>query len=737
MSSPTTFCRFLGQRLALRRVLAGNSVAFSRCLSLDIRQRVHLEDEALPAWTEIYTTEAIDPFEPTFDKILIANRGEIACRVIRTARRMGIKTVAIHSDVDSNSLHVRLADESVCVGPANSALSYLNMDAIVAACLKTGAQAVHPGYGFLSENTNFAGRLEKEGITFIGPSSSAIIQMGDKLESKRIANLAKVNCIPGFDGEITDVDHCLSIAKELGYPIMMKASAGGGGKGMRVAWTEAEARDGFKLSRDEAKASFGDDRMLVEKFVAEPRHIEIQLLADKHGNAVYLNERECSIQRRNQKVIEEAPSPFLDGDTRKAMGNQAVALARAVGYSSAGTVEFLVDRDKNFYFLEMNTRLQVEHPITECITGLDIVHQMIRVAKGHALKIKQEDVPIRGWAIESRVYAEDPFKKFGTPSVGRLSKYQEPEFPGVRCDSGVTEGSEISVYYDPMICKLVTYGKTRQEAIDKQVTALDEYVIRGVTHNIPLLRTIMTEQRYLDGKTTTNYLPEVFPDGFNGREMTQTDTRHLQAIAACIQCMLDRRAKQCISGHKFLRPIATEYDYVVRIGTSTVPVHLWSINPEEGVFSARVGKVALPIRVECENTLADAVMKFNLDGREESIQVIHRKVTGHMQVRFLGCPFDLRCLPAHVEEVMHFMPIKLKGADTKNLVVSPMPGQVKAISCSVGDVVAEHQEVCVIEAMKMQNALLAPFAAKVTAIEAKVGETVDEGQIIVQLAPLE
>ncbi|KAJ8926757.1 hypothetical protein NQ314_020874 [Rhamnusium bicolor] len=448
----------------------------------------------------IYTLDPIDPGESTFGKILIANRGEIACRIINTAKRMNIKTVAVYSVADSQSMHVKLADEGVFIGNSPASESYLDKGKIMDAIKQTGAEAVHPGYGFLSENAAFVGMLEDENVTFIGPSAKAITRMGDKLESKRLAMAAGVNTIPGFDGIVKDADHCVDISRSIGYPVMIKASAGGGGKGMRIARNDEDAREGFKLSSQEALSSFGDSRMLVEKFIDNPRHIEIQVLGDKHGNVLYLNERECSIQRRNQKVIEEAPSIFLDEQTRQAMGEQAVSLCKKLGYTSAGTVEFLVNENRKFYFLEMNTRLQVEHPITECITGVDLVQQMVRVAYGHKLNIHQRDIKINGWAIESRVYAEDPYKNFGLPSVGRLHKYIEPtQLPGVRCDSGIEEGSDISVYYDPMICKLVCYGENRKQAIERSIKALDSYIIRGVIHNIPLLRDILTEERFNKG----------------------------------------------------------------------------------------------------------------------------------------------------------------------------------------------------------------------------------------------
>ncbi|XP_039358553.1 propionyl-CoA carboxylase alpha chain, mitochondrial isoform X7 [Mauremys reevesii] len=491
-----------------------------------------------------YTAE-YDPNEKTFEKLLIANRGEIACRVIKTCKKMGIKTVAIHSDVDSSAVHVKMADEAVCVGPAPTSKSYLNMDAIMEAIKKTRAQAVHPGYGFLSENKEFARRLASEGVTFIGPDTHAIQAMGDKIESKLLAKNAKVNTIPGFDGVVKDADEAVRIAREIGYPVMIKASAGGGGKGMRIAWDDEETREGFRFSSQEAASSFGDDRLLIEKFIDNPRHIEIQVLADKHDNALWLNERECSIQRRNQKVVEEAPSTFLDPETRRAMGEQAVALAKAVKYSSAGTVEFLVDTKKNFYFLEMNTRLQVEHPITECITGLDLVQEMIRVAKGYPLRHKQADIPINGWAVECRVYAEDPYKSFGLPSIGRLSQYQEPlHVSNVRVDSGIQEGSDISIYYDPMISKLITYGSDRAEALQRMEEALDNYVIRGVTHNIALLREVIIHPRFVQGDVSTKFLPDVYPDGFKGHKLTDLEKRELLAIATSLYMAEQLRSQQ-------------------------------------------------------------------------------------------------------------------------------------------------------------------------------------------------
>uniref|UniRef100_A0A8C2PPT1 Propionyl-CoA carboxylase alpha chain, mitochondrial n=1 Tax=Cyprinus carpio TaxID=7962 RepID=A0A8C2PPT1_CYPCA len=635
-----------------------------------------------------------DPNEKTFDKILIANRGEIACRVIKTCKKMGIKTVAVHSDVDSSAVHVKMADEAVCVGPAPTSKSYLNMDAIMNAVKQTGAQAVHPGYGFLSENKEFAKRLAAEGVTFIGPDTHAIQAMGDKIESKLIAKAAKVNTIPGFDGVVKDAEEAVKIAGEIGYPVMIKASAGGGGKGMRISWNDEETREGFRFSSQEAASSFGDDRLLIEKFIDNPRHIEIQVLADKHGNALWLNERECSIQRRNQKVVEEAPSTFLDPDTRRAMGEQAVSLAKAVKYSSAGTVEFLVDSQKNFYFLEMNTRLQVEHPITECITGLDLVHQMIRIAKGYKLQQKQSDIPINGWAIESRVYAEDPYKSFGLPSIGRLSQYQEPlNLPNVRVDSGIQEGSDISIYYDPMISKLVTYGKTREEALKKMEEALDNYVIRGVTHNIPLLREIIVHPRFVSGDISTKFLPEVYPDGFKGHMLTAGERRELLATTAALYVAAQLRSQN--SGLFLCNSIIT--DFVVEIDGEKV-------------------------EVSGEWNLASALLPITINGKHRNLQVDKHKYAY----------FKLRVLSKLAAYLSKHMPEKIPE-DTSSILRSPMPGSVVAVSVKPGDNVAEGQEICVIEAMKMQNSMTAAKTAKVKSVHCKAGDTVGEGDLLVEL----
>uniref|UniRef100_A0A667ZI41 Propionyl-CoA carboxylase subunit alpha n=1 Tax=Myripristis murdjan TaxID=586833 RepID=A0A667ZI41_9TELE len=620
-----------------------------------------------------------------------ARLSSLGTPVIKTCRKMGIQTVAVHSDVDSSAVHVKMADEAVCVGPAPTGKSYLNMDAIMDAIRSTGAQAVHPGYGFLSENKEFAQRLAAEGVMFVGPDTHAIQAMGDKIQSKLIAKAAGVNTIPGFDGVVKTAEEAVKIAQDIGYPVMIKASAGGGGKGMRIAWNDEETREGFRFSSQEAASSFGDDRLLIEKFIDNPRHIEIQVLADKHGSALWLNERECSIQRRNQKVVEEAPSTFLDPATRRAMGEQAVQLAKAVQYSSAGTVEFLVDSQKNFYFLEMNTRLQVEHPITECITGLDLVQQMIRIAKGYPLQHKQEDIPINGWAIESRVYAEDPYKSFGLPSIGRLSQYQEPlNLSNVRVDSGIQEGSDISIYYDPMISKLVTYGATRAEALAKMEDALDNYVIRGVTHNIPLLREIITHPRFISGDITTNFLPEVYPSGFHGHQLATDSRRELLASAAALYIAAQLRSQ------RFLCNLSTFPSVQVEVDAGRVEVSgEWNL-----------ASPLLPLTINVSYLLVLCLC--------------------------LCMQFKVRVLSKLAAELDSYMPEKIPE-DTSSILRSPMPGTVVAVAVKAGDTVAEGQEICVIEAMKMQNSMTAAKTAKVKSVHCKPGETVGEGDLLVEL----
>lgn len=671
-----------------------------------------------------------DPNEEAFEKILIANRGEIACRVIKTCKKMGIKTVAIHSDADSGAVHVKMADEAVCVGPAPTSKSYLNMDAIMEAIKETGAQAVHPGYGFLSENKEFARRLAAEGVTFIGPDTYAIQAMGDKIESKLLAKNAKVNTIPGYDGVVKDADEAVRIAREIGYPIMIKASAGGGGKGMRIAWDDEETREGFKFSSQEAASSFGDDRLLIEKFIDNPRHIEIQVLADKQGNALWLNERECSIQRRNQKVVEEAPSTFLSPETRRAMGEQAVALAQTVQYCSAGTVEFLVDSRRNFYFLEMNTRLQVEHPVTECITGLDLVQEMIRVAKGYPLRHKQADIPINGWAIECRVYAEDPYKSFGLPSIGRLSQYEEPlHIPGVRVDSGIQEGSEISIYYDPMISKLVTYGCDRAEALKRMEEALDNYIIRGVTHNIPLVREVISHPRFIKGDISTTFLPEVYPVGFKGHTLTDLERLELLTTASALYVAAQLRSQ------KFLEPS--------RVPVAKADQKTWelSVQLDEGTHSAVVSRSGSTYSVELDGkmlnvtsewNLASALLSVTVNDTQRTIQCLSRDAAGNMTIQFLGTAYKLAVMTKLAAVLSKYMPVKAEE-DSSSILRSPMPGTVVSVSVGPGEEVAEGQEICVIEAMKMQNSLTAAKTAKVKAVYCKPGITVGEGDLLIEL----
>ncbi|BFZ00362.1 hypothetical protein BsWGS_03400 [Bradybaena similaris] len=679
---------------------------------------------------EMYWNDKYVPEEAKFDKILIANRGEIACRVINTCRRLGIRTVAVHSDADSLAVHTRMADESVCIGPAPTSQSYLRMDKILKAVQDTGAQAVHPGYGFLSENTVFAAKLKEIGVAFVGPNSESIRAMGDKIESKRIAEKAGVNMIPGYDGAIKDVDHCVQLANDIGYPVMIKASAGGGGKGMRIARSNEEARQAFRLSQEEAKSSFGDDRMLIEKYIENPRHIEIQVLCDKHGNSLWLNERECSIQRRNQKVIEEAPSTFLDPETRKAMGEQACRLAEAVGYDSAGTVEFLVDRNKQFYFLEMNTRLQVEHPITEMITGVDLVHQMLRVAKGHQLLHQQTDIPVDGWAIECRVYAEDPYKNFGMPSIGRLSRYVEPtHLENTRCDSGIMEGSEISIFYDPMICKLVTYGRDRTTALGTMIKALDSYVIKGVTHNIPLLRDIITEGRFVRGDISTNYLPEVFPDGFKGKQLSVRESEELSALACAVYLKDQLRSRNFINQSRIPHVKDTHTSWSLNVLINKVRFHAKVNKMSDGYKVLIAGDV---FEVKGNLSFISPLLDLTVNGEQRLLQLSQRLGGGRYDVRYYGTVYPVTVLDDTAYHLSQYM-LEKREPDTSTLVLAPMPGVLKSVSVGAGDMVAEHQEVCVLEAMKMQNSLVSAKIGKVKKVNYKMGDTVNEGDVIVEL----
>ena len=662
-----------------------------------------------------------------FDKILIANRGEIACRVIKSARKMGIKTVAVYSEADKGALHVQMADEAVLIGPAPSNQSYLVMENILKAIKDTGAQAVHPGYGFLSENAHFFDALEKEGIAFIGPEKLAIQAMGDKIESKKLAQKAGVSTVPGYTDVVKDTDHAVQISADIGYPVMLKASAGGGGKGMRVAYNEEECRDGFERATSEAKSSFGDDRVFIEKFIEEPRHIEIQVLADTHGNAIYLAERECSIQRRHQKVIEEAPSPFLDEATRKSMGEQAVALAQAVNYRSAGTVEFIVDKDRNFYFLEMNTRLQVEHPVTELITGVDLVEEMIRVADGQPLSIKQEDVKINGWAMESRIYAEDPFRNF-LPSTGRLVKYRPPiESDTVRVDTGVYEGGEISMFYDPMIAKLITYGKDRKEATDNMRRALDEYYIRGVGHNISFLNAVMSKQRFIDGNLSTNFIAEEYPDGFDASMVPQKDPKHLVAIA-CFMQRMEAERETLISGQMEGgrgRKIGDEWVVLYNDDKFNATV---TPNKTEG-YDVTIDDTSMHVRSEW--SFGEPLFYADINGHEMCVQVDRLKV-GY-SLFHAGAQATVKVLTKTQAELNDLMPFKAPP-DMSAFLLSPMPGLLLSVAVEEGQEVKAGEELCVIEAMKMENIMRAEKDVVVKKIHAQAGSSLSVDQKIVEFS---
>jgi propionyl-CoA carboxylase alpha chain len=657
-----------------------------------------------------------------FEKILIANRGEIACRVIKTARKMGIKTVAVYSDADKDALHAQMADEMVHIGAPPSAESYLVMDRIVQACRDTGAQAVHPGYGFLSENSQFCEALEKEGIAFIGPATYAINSMGDKITSKKLAEEAGVNVIPGYTGVVRDADHAVEISAGIGYPVMLKASAGGGGKGMRVAWDEAGCREGFERASNEARSSFGDDRIFIEKFIEEPRHIEIQVMADTHGNIIYLGERECSIQRRHQKVIEEAPSPFLDEATRKAMGEQAVQLARAVQYRSAGTVEFIVDAKRNFYFLEMNTRLQVEHPVTEMVTGQDLVELMIRVADGEELPLKQEDVTLTGWSMETRVYAEDPFRNF-LPSIGRLVYYQPPEGENVRVDTGVYEGGEVSMFYDPMIAKLVTYGANREEAMDRMSQALDEYYIRGVQHNIGFLNALLVHPRFREGRLSTNFIAEEYPDGFSATDMVHEDPAKSVAITACVHRDFTERASQ-LSGQMPGHERRHSDDWVVVVGGEEHLVHV-AITP--GGYQVEFEGKSYDVVTDWD--MGKPLLRGTLNGEVICYQVERDGIWYHLV--HAGTQTDALVMTPRAAELHAKMPEKV-APDLSKFLLSPMPGLLVKMSVKEGDEVKEGQELAVIEAMKMENVLRAEQDAVVSRVASVVGDSLMVDQVLVE-----
>jgi len=665
-----------------------------------------------------------------FKKILVANRGEIACRVMATAKRMGIKTVAVFSDADRDAVHVQMADEAVYIGPAPSAQSYLVQKNILDAIKQTGADAVHPGYGFLSENASFCRALSRVGVAFIGPKPRAITAMGDKIESKKLAAKAGVNTIPGYTDAVKDAKQAVSISKKIGFPVMIKASAGGGGKGMRVAWDESECKEGFERATSEAKSSFGDDRVFIEKFIEEPRHIEIQVLGDSHGNVVYLGERECSIQRRHQKVIEEAPSPFIDPETRKAMGEQAVSLSKAVKYQSAGTVEFIVDKNKNFYFLEMNTRLQVEHPVTELITGLDLVEQMIRVAAGEKLALKQDDIKLDGWAMESRIYAEDPFRNF-LPSIGRLVRYQPPsqdlanEGGIIRVDTGVEEGGEISMYYDPMIAKLVTWGKDRDHAIKTMQSALDAYYIRGVSHNIAFVSALMAHERFQDGRLTTNFIAEEYPDGFDANHVPTENAEVMIAAAATVHMAYQLRAAS-IGGQTKGYERTVDSDWVVIDGDES---HDASITPVDGGFDVRLAGGLVPIRTSWQ--ISEPIMAISVNGQRLCLQV-ERAGVGYRLIHG-GAERYLQVFNPKTAKLNTHMPVK-EAPDTSKLLMSPMPGLLVSVAVTEGQEVKAGEELCVIEAMKMENVMRAERDGVVETIKAEAGASLMVDQVIIEFA---
>ncbi|WP_171212289.1 acetyl/propionyl/methylcrotonyl-CoA carboxylase subunit alpha [Ruegeria sp. HKCCA5426] len=678
-----------------------------------------------------------------FNKILIANRGEIACRVIKTARKMGIGTVAIYSDADKNALHVSMADEAVHIGPPPANQSYIVIDKVMDAIRQSGAQAVHPGYGFLSENAKFAEALEAEGVAFVGPPVGAIESMGDKITSKKIAQDAGVSTVPGYMGLIEDADEAVKISNDIGYPVMIKASAGGGGKGMRIAWNDDEAREGFQSSKNEAANSFGDDRIFIEKFVTQPRHIEIQVLCDSHGNGIYLGERECSIQRRNQKVVEEAPSPFLDPETRKAMGEQAVALAKAVNYASAGTVEFIVDGEKNFYFLEMNTRLQVEHPVTELITGVDLVEQMIRVAAGEKLTITQDDVTLTGWAIENRLYAEDPYRGF-LPSIGRLTRYRPPmetaagpmlvngKWQGdapegeaaVRNDTGVYEGGEISMYYDPMIAKLCTWAPTRDQAIEAMRVALDSFEVEGIGHNLPFLSAVMDHPKFISGDMTTAFIAEEYPEGFEGVTLPEADLRRIAASCAAMYRVAEIRRTR-VSGRmdNHERKVGVHWNVALQGHEFDVKIEA----DKEGATVAFTDGTTL--RVASDWTPGDQLAVLNVDGDPLVMKV--GKISGGFRIRNRGADLKVHVRRPHQAELAKLMPEKLPP-DTSKMLLCPMPGLIVKIDVEVGQEVQEGQALCTVEAMKMENILRAEKKGVVAKINAGPGDSLAVDDVIIE-----
>ncbi|MGQ3672524.1 acetyl-CoA carboxylase biotin carboxylase subunit [Xanthobacter sp. TB0136] len=674
-----------------------------------------------------------------FSKILIANRGEIACRVIKTARKMGIKTVAVYSEADKDALHVEMADEAVFIGPAPAAQSYLIAEKIIDACKATGAEAVHPGYGFLSERASFAQALAEAGIVFIGPNPHAIEAMGDKIESKKAAAAANVSTVPGYLGEIANGEEAAKIADEIGYPVMIKASAGGGGKGMRIAYSRDEVQDGFDRSKSEAKSSFGDDRMFVEKFIVDPRHIEIQVLGDKHGNVIYLGERECSIQRRNQKVVEEAPSPLLDEETRRKMGEQAVALAKAVGYDSAGTVEFVAGQDKSFYFLEMNTRLQVEHPVTELITGIDLVEQMIRVAAGEKLSLTQDEVKLSGWAVESRIYAEDPYRNF-LPSTGRLVRYRPPAEGKtgpitVRNDTGVYEGGEISIFYDPMIAKLVTHAPTRAQAIEAQADALDAFAIDGIGHNIPFLSALMAHPRWQSGNLSTGFIAEEYPDGFVPRRPEGELVHDLAAVAGVIDHIQNTRKRQ-ISGQTSGVPVAFSKRRIVNLsaGEDVISVAC-EIEPVEGGYKVQIfGEDGTPGHAHLLRSdwkPGDAVWTGTIDADQVAMQV--RPISNGVALAHRGVATHAKVYTELSARLQALMPKKENAGGGKEL-LCPMPGLVVSIAVTPGQDVKSGEILAVVEAMKMENVLRAERDGVIKAVHAKPGDSLAVDAVILEFA---
>lgn len=679
-----------------------------------------------------------------FEKILIANRGEIACRVIKTARKMGVKTVAIYSDADKQALHVQMADEAVHIGPPPANQSYIVIDKVMEAVRASGAQAVHPGYGFLSENSKFAEALAAEGVAFVGPPVGAIEKMGDKITSKKIAQEAGVSTVPGHMGLIEDADEAVKISQKVGYPVMLKASAGGGGKGMRIAWNDAEAREGFQSSKNEAANSFGDDRIFIEKFVTQPRHIEIQVLCDTHGNGIYLGERECSIQRRQQKVVEEAPSPFLDEATRKAMGEQAVALAQAVDYASAGTVEFIVDGDKNFYFLEMNTRLQVEHPVTELITGVDLVEQMIRVANGEPLSITQDDVQLNGWAIENRLYAEDPYRGF-LPSIGRLTRYRPPaelaagpllengkwqgDAPAgtgyaVRNDTGVYEGGEISMYYDPMIAKLCTWAPTRDQAIEAMRNALDGFEVEGIGHNLPFLSAVMDHPIFMDGTMTTAFIEEQYPEGFVGVDLPEAALRRIAASAAAMNWVGEIRRTR-VSGRMDNHERRVGTDWVIALQGQSFAVSIEADHDGSTVNFSDGGQM----RVASNWTPGNQLATLDVDGTPLVLKV--GKISGGFRIRSRGADLKVHVRTPRQAELAELMPEKV-APDTSKLLLCPMPGLIVKVDVEVGEEVHEGQALCTIEAMKMENILRAERKGVVAKINASAGDSLAVDEVIME-----